>query len=149
MFKNAVMLSTLHKRFYGAHIESAKGSNQENRDYIRIEGKWTNDAKHETSLEPFEESGELPEKPQRRQRDGETILGMISEGATDAEILREYPASMSRLQHIGAARQTWRSGIGRPSESFMWFIYGERPERGRRELLWKNTDMKMSRAAGV
>lgn len=107
VFKNAVMFSTLHKRFYGAHIEPAKGSNQENRDYIRKEGKWADDAKHETSLpETFEESGELPEEPQRRQKDSEAILSMISEGATDAEILREYPTSMSRLQHIGAARQT-------------------------------------------
>lgn len=107
VFKNAVMFSTLHKRFYGAHIEPAKGSNQENRDYIRKEGKWADDAKHETSLpETFEESGELPEEPQRRQKDSEAILSMISEGATDAEILREYPTAINRLQHIGAARQT-------------------------------------------
>ena len=32
--KNAIMFSTLQKRFYGAHIEPANGSNQENRDYI-------------------------------------------------------------------------------------------------------------------
>lgn len=106
-FKNAVMFSTLHKRFYGAHIEPAKGSNQENRDYIRKEGKWADDAKHETNLpDTFEESGPLPEEPQRRQKDSEAILDMLTSGATNAEILREFPTTMSRLQHIEAARQT-------------------------------------------
>ena len=36
-FKNAVMFSTIQQRFYGAHIEAAKGSHRENRDYIRKE----------------------------------------------------------------------------------------------------------------
>lgn len=34
--KNAIMFSTLQKRFYGAHIEPANGSNQENRDLYRV-----------------------------------------------------------------------------------------------------------------
>lgn len=106
-FRNAVMFSTLQSRFYGAHIESARGSHRENRDYIRKEGKWVQDAKHGTNLpDTFEESGELPEEPQRRQKDSEAILAMISDGATNAEILREFPTAMNRLQHIETARQT-------------------------------------------
>lgn len=106
-FRNAVMFSTLQSRFYGAHIESARGSHRENRDYIRKEGKWAQDAKHETNLlDTFEESGELPEEPQRRQKDSEAILAMISDGASNAEILREFPTAMNRLQHIETARQT-------------------------------------------
>ena len=31
-FRNAVEFSTIQQRFYGAHIESAKGSHRENRD---------------------------------------------------------------------------------------------------------------------
>lgn len=107
VFQNAVMFSTLHKRFYGAHIEPAKGSNQENRDYIRKESRWLDDAKHETNLPgTFEESGPLPEEPQKRQKDSEVILGMIADGATNAQILREFPTTMNRLQHIETARQT-------------------------------------------
>lgn len=106
-FRNAVMFSTLQSRFYGAHIESARGSHRENRDYIRKEGKWVQDAKHGTNLpDTFEESGELPEEPQRRQKDSEAILAMISGGATNAEILREFPTAMNRLQYIETARQT-------------------------------------------
>lgn len=107
VFKSAVMFSTLHKRFYGAHIEAAKGSNRDNRDYLRKEGKWADDVKHGTSVPgTFEESGELPEEPQKRQKDSEVIFTMVTEGATNAEILREFPTAMNRLQHIDAARQT-------------------------------------------
>lgn len=106
-FRNAVMFSTIHQRFYGAHIESAKGSGKENRDYIRKEGKWANDQKHETNLpETFEESGELPDERTPHQKDSECILAMITDGASNAEILREFPTAMNRLPHINAARQT-------------------------------------------
>lgn len=107
VFKNAVMFSTLHKRFYGAHIERAHGSHQENRDYIRKEGKWAQDAKHETNLpETFEESGPLPDEPTRRQTESEAILGMLEEGAGNAEILREHPTAMRQLSAIEMTRQT-------------------------------------------
>ena len=105
--KNAVMFSTVQKRFYGAHIEPAKGSHQENRDYIRKEGKWHDDAKHETSVPgTFEESGELPEETDHRLQVSEAIYGMVKDGASNAEILEAYPAAMNRLQHIEATRQT-------------------------------------------
>lgn len=55
---NAILFSTLQQRFMGAHMEAAKGSHRENRDYIRKEGRWLDDAKHETNLpQTFEESG--------------------------------------------------------------------------------------------
>ena len=128
VFKNAVMFSTLHKRFYGAHIEPAKGSNQQNRDYIRKEGRWADDCKHETNLpDTFEESGELPEEPQKRQKDIEAIFGMISSGATNAEILREFPSAMNRLHHIDAARQTMLEEQYRTTfrELYVAYIWGE------------------------
>jgi len=107
VFQNAVMFSTLHKRFYGAHIEPARGTNQENRDYVRKEGKWADDPKHGTNLpDTFEESGELPPEPQKRQKDSEAILAMIEGGATNADILREFPTTINRLPHIDQARQT-------------------------------------------
>lgn len=107
LFKNPVMFSTLQKRFYGAHIEPAKGSNQQNRDYIRKEGKWLDDAKHGTSVpDSFEESGELPEETDHRLKVNEAIFSMVEAGASNVEILREYPSAMNRLAHIEATRQT-------------------------------------------
>lgn len=105
--QNAIMFSTLQRRFYGAHIEPAKGTHQQNRDYVRKEGKWLNDAKHETSIpDTFEESGELPEETDQRLQVSEAIYAMVKDGASNAEILEEYPAAMNRLQYIEAARQT-------------------------------------------
>ena len=104
---NAIQFSTVQQRFYGAHIETAKGTHRENRDYIRKEGKWLNDTKHETSLlETFEESGELPPERSKRETVSAEILDEIQAGATNAEILRNHPGAMTRLPHIEASRQT-------------------------------------------
>lgn len=106
-FKNAVMFSTIQQRFYGAHIEVAKGSHRENRDYIRKEGKWRDTDKAETNLpETFEESCELPTESDRRVKQSEAILTMIEDGASDSEIIRAYPSAMNHLKSIEQARQT-------------------------------------------
>lgn len=107
VFKNSVMFETLHKRFYGAHIEQANGSNQENRDYVRKEGKWLDDAKHETNLaDTFEEWGELPADRSRQESQSEQIMQMIYDGKSNAEILAEIPSAYTRLPYIEQARQT-------------------------------------------
>ena len=104
---NAILFSTLQQRFMGAHIEAAKGSHRENRDYIREEGRWLDDAKHETNLpETFEESGALPIERDMRELVSSEILSLIQSGSSNAEILVQYPSAMNRLQHIEAARQT-------------------------------------------
>ena len=106
-FKNQVMFSTMKQRFYAAHIDAAKGSHRENRDYIRKEGKsresHTADPKRP---EPFEESGELPTESDRRVKQSEAILTMVEDGASDGEIMRTYPSAMYRLKNIEQARQT-------------------------------------------
>ncbi len=107
VFENAVMFSTIQKRFYGAHIELAKGSNQENRDYVRKEGKWAETEKQVTNRpETFEESGELPPDPERRQNHSEAVLTMLQDGATNAEIIQELPSAIYHLPNIDRARQT-------------------------------------------
>lgn len=106
-FRNPSEFSTIQKHFYGAHIEMAHGTHQENRDYIRKEGKWQDDAKHETNLpDTFEESGELPPEAHAAQKQAEAILEMVKAGTTNADILREYPTAMTRLSHIEQTRQT-------------------------------------------
>lgn len=106
-FQNAKEFTAIQRRFYGAHIEAAHGSHQENRDYIRKDGKWKDDPKHETNLAgTFEESGELPEEPDKRTKQSEAILAMVEDGASNAEILREFPSAMNHLPRIDQARQT-------------------------------------------
>ena len=105
--RNSVMFETLHKRFYGAHIEQANGSNQENRDYVRKEGKWLEDAKHETHLaDTFEEWGELPPDRSRSETQAHQIMQMVTDGKTNSEILAEIPGAYNKLPHIEQARQT-------------------------------------------
>ena len=107
VFKNSVMFDTLHKRFYGVHIEQANGSNKENRDYVRKEGKWLDNAKHETSLiDTFEEFGKLPSDRSRGETQAEQIMQLVKDGKTDAEILKAFPTAFNKLNHIEKARQT-------------------------------------------
>jgi len=107
VFRNSVMFETLHKRFYGVHIEQANGSNKDNRDYIRKEGKWHDDAKHETNLaDTFEEWGVLPSDRSRKETQSEQIMQMIVAGKSNAEILAEIPSAYNKLSYIEQARQT-------------------------------------------
>ena len=107
VFKNSVMFDSLHRKFYGAHIEQANGSNKENRDYVRKEGKWLDDAKHETNLsDTFEEWGELPQDRAKHESQSELIMQAVREGKSNSEILELYPSSFSKLNYIEQARQT-------------------------------------------
>ena len=107
VFQNSVMFDTLHKRFYGAHIEKANGSNRDNRDYVRKVGKWLDDAKRETSKpETFEEWGELPPDRSKRETQSEQIMQMVKDGMSNAQILEEVPGAYNKLSHIEQARQT-------------------------------------------
>lgn len=106
-FRNSVMFDTVRSKFYGAHIEPAKGKHRENRDYIRKEGKWQDDAKHETNhAETFEEWGELPPDKGKSETQAEQIMEMVKAGKSNAEILDEMPTAYNRLNYIEQARQT-------------------------------------------
>lgn len=128
VFKNSVMFDTLHKRFYGVHIEPANGSNKENRDYIRKEGKWLEDAKHETNLEDtFEEWGELPSDRTKRETQSEQIMELVRAGKDNSEILAEIPGAYNKLNYIEQARQTLLEAQFRDAwrELEVTYIWGE------------------------
>ncbi len=106
--RNPIMLSTLHLRFYGAHIDFVSGTHQENRDYVRKEGKWLNDEKRDTNLpETFEEYGEMPLNRTKGKSDSEEIYRMIKAGCGNIEILEAYPSAMTRLDRIDQTRQAY------------------------------------------
>ncbi|MEL7657145.1 MAG: replication protein, partial [Bacillota bacterium] len=126
VFENSVMWKTMQKRFYGVHIEPAMGSNQENRDYLRKEGKWLDDEKHETNLpETFEESGTLPPDRQAAKKESAAIYELIKKGASDYEILEEYPNAMIRLDKMDRARQAiqaerWKNEFRFLQVNYVW-----------------------------
>lgn len=105
--RNSIMFDSLHSKFYGAHIEQANGSNQENREYVRKEGKWLDDAKHETNLaDTFEEWGELPPDRTKQETQAERIVQMIRDGKTNGEILAQCPTVYNKIAYIEQTRQT-------------------------------------------
>jgi len=84
--KNAIRFSTMKNEFGGCHLEMAKGTAQQNRDYIRKEGKWAKDKKKETNLpETFEEFGECPVERPGRRTDLDDLYDMIRDGKTNKE----------------------------------------------------------------
>ena len=59
--ESPIRFNTLKKLFPIAHIEKAYGSVQDNREYIKKEGRWKDTDKSETSIPgSFEEAGIIP-----------------------------------------------------------------------------------------
>ena len=103
--KNPVYFSSVKKAFPAAHIEEAQGNAEENRAYIRKEGKWENTEKGTTNLkETFEEYGTIPKVGQGRRSDLESLYQMIKDGYSNIEILEVNPDNILKLQHIDKAR---------------------------------------------
>lgn len=105
--KNAVMFSTLKKRFDGAHFEMAKGTAKDNMEYVSKTGKWINDKKHETCVPgTFEQYGDLPIERQGQRNDLADLYAMIKDGLTNFQILEQMPESLLNLDKIEMVRQT-------------------------------------------
>ncbi|MGN0544170.1 MAG: viral replication protein [Acutalibacteraceae bacterium] len=128
-FENAVYFSTLKKRFHTAHIEQAKGSSQENRDYIRKEGKYIDSDKKETNIiGTFEEDGEMPlDKKAKNKSVSEDVFDMLESGCTVVEIIKKHPSYATKAFSLEQARQTILEekfkNVRREVETF--YIYGE------------------------
>ena len=102
-----VRFATIKNRFPTAHIEKAYGTVQENREYIRKEGRWADTDKAETSVPgTFEEWGEAP--PERAEKHPEMfrLVQNIRDGLTTTEIIDDNPAMAFRVHDIDLLRQT-------------------------------------------
>ena len=104
--KNGIRFSTIKRRFDGGHFEMAKGTSQQNKEYVSKTGKWLNDRKHETCVDgTFEEFGECPVERQGCRNDLVDLYGMIKDGMSNYEIMEQNPAFMLNLDKIERARQ--------------------------------------------
>ena len=104
-FKNPIYFNSIKETYPTAHIEEARGSAQENRDYIRKEGKFENTEKAETNLkETFEEFGTIPQEGRGRRSDLAELYQMIKDGYSNVEILEINPDNILNLQYIDKAR---------------------------------------------
>jgi len=109
-----VRFSTLKNLFPKAHLERANGSHQQNRSYIEKSGKWADTDKAKTSIPgTFEEGGEIPLEPNRDNKNSRGleayIVERILDGATNAEILLEFPALLRGLRDVEHVRQVLRN----------------------------------------
>ena len=100
---------TVKKRFPTAHIDRANGTVQDNRAYIRKEGKWVDTDKSETRVEgTFKEFGELPDEASEKSPKYAKLLQCVKEGMSNKEILAIDPSFAFHLEHIDKLRQDIR-----------------------------------------
>lgn len=107
LYCSRLRFSTIKKMFPEGHIEQAYGSVEENRAYIRKDGKWANDEKADTSVAgTFEEVGEKPKEPGAGYRtDISEIYEQIYNGASNAEIMARNPEAAQYIGKMDKIRQ--------------------------------------------
>jgi len=109
VLRNAAMFSVVKDRFEGGHFEIANGTSQQNRDYVRKEGKHEKGKKKETNLlNTFEEWGEMPIEQQGKRNDLSVLFDMIKEGMSNYEIIDSNPEYMMNIEKIERVRQLIR-----------------------------------------
>lgn len=103
---SAIRFSTLKNRFPEAHLEIARGSSEQNFQYISKTGKWKNDHKHGTQIPgTFEQHGEMPiERPGARS-DLADLYDLIKSGASNFEIMEQSPEYLLHTDKIERVRQ--------------------------------------------
>lgn len=104
--QGAIRFEMIKKKFPTAHIDYCRGTTQENRDYIRKEGRYKDTDKEETNLHnTFEEFGECPIEEQGKRNDLNALYSMIKDGLSNYDILESNPAYMLQLEKIENCRQ--------------------------------------------
>ena len=105
-FRNSVMFDTVRSKFYGAHIDPAKGKHRENRDYIRKEGKWADTDKADTRVEgSFKEFGTIPDESEEKAPRMAQLMKHIQEGLSNVEILQIDPSYGFKIREMDQLRQ--------------------------------------------
>lgn len=131
-----IRASTLQNKFTGAHRDIAKGTCQQNRDYVFKEGKWLNGEKGTTNhRDTHEEWGEIPAERQGARNDLADLYDMIKGGMSTYEILETSPQYLMQIDKIERVRQmileernknSWRA----VSVTYIWGETGTGKTRG-------------------
>ena len=104
---SGIRATRIAKLFPFVHRDIARGTSQENKDYVFKQGKWLNTEKETTNIkDSHEEWGEMPiERPGAR-NDLADLYDMIKDGYTDSEILAVDPSYLKYIDKIERVRQT-------------------------------------------
>ena len=76
-----IRFSSVKNRFPTAHIEPAKGSCLQNREYVRKDGKWKGTDKADTSVEgSFQEFGLMPSEADEKSPKNAAVIQHVKDG---------------------------------------------------------------------
>ena len=104
--KNQMRFAQIKSKFPTAHIDYCRGTTQENRDYVRKEGKYKGTDKEETNLKnTFEEFGDCPFEEQGKRNDLNELYALIKDGLSDYDIIESNPKYMTQFNKIDRCRQ--------------------------------------------
>lgn len=120
VFENPKLFSTMINLFDNqSHLENARGTGVQNRDYVFKQGKWENSEKATTVVPGTQEEwGELPAERQSSKPELAILYDLIKEGLSNFEIIDQYPEYMFDITHIDRCRlilkqeqykNTWRN----------------------------------------
>ncbi len=97
---------TVKKRFPTAHIDKANGTAEDNRAYIRKEGKWADTDKAETRVEgTFKEFGVLPNEASEKSPKMAQLMQDVKDGFSTTEIIENDPSFAFKINDIDALRE--------------------------------------------
>lgn len=149
-FTSAVRFSTVKKRFKTAHIEVAKGSIQQNIDYLKKSGKWEDTDKKETTVEgTFEEIGNRPPENKGKRYDLQELYRMIvEEELSNAEIIRsnnDYILQIDKLDKIRTTHLQDKYKGTRRLDLEVTYVYGVTGTGKTRDILDRYGDENVYR----
>lgn len=97
----------IKKYFPEAHIEKVRGTISDNVLYIKKEGKWETNLKHETKiLGSFEEYGTQPPDSKGKRSDMSELYQMVHDNMSNAEILATNQDYILQIDKIDKVRTT-------------------------------------------
>ena len=103
---SAMRFGTVKGRFPTAHIEMARGSCFENREYIRKGGKWTDTEKADTRVEgTFYEFGDLPTPAAEKNPKHAALIEYVENGLSNRQILDQDASFALKTRDIDVLRQ--------------------------------------------
>lgn len=102
---SGVRFSTMKKRFPQAHIEMARGTSEQNREYVFKLGKYENDKGATKIPDTQEEWGEIPLERQGSRNDITDLYDMIKSGMSDYDIINENPSYILQIDKLDKTRQ--------------------------------------------
>lgn len=124
---SSVRFSTIKNRFPKSHIEMAKGTSEQNRDYVFKNGKYEKEKGVTKLPDTQEEYGEMPIERQGARNDIADLYDMIKDGMSDFEIFEENPNYILQIDMLEKVRQTFRQNLykNKVREIIVTYIWGK------------------------